>query len=90
MSKKRVVTGQEGSCPVNENNTPENEVSCVDSVGVDTKLKCCGGCNSDVSPDELNSAVDSALQEEICVVSGGVGEGGNSVGSQSGEAQLCS
>ena len=74
MSKKRVVTGQEGSCPVNENNTPEIEISCVDRVDVE-ELKCCGGCNSDASPDELNSAVDSALQEEICVVSGGVNEG---------------
>ena len=51
MSKKRVVTGQEGSCPVNENNTPENKISSVDSVDVDTKLKCCSGCNSDVHLD---------------------------------------
>ena len=71
MPKKRVDTGPEGFSPVVENNTPENEISCVKScVGVDEKL--CGGGESNSGQKRLVPVENKTSEKEIFAVSGGV------------------
>ena len=41
MSKKRVVTGVEGFTPVNDDNTPEIEISSVDVDSDELKKEFC-------------------------------------------------